>query len=228
MLCWFSNQANVGILHLFTHGLFWALSEIDEACPGYSEEMLRRISQIEGIGTDKLQAIIQILAEIYVTQGAVAAADVDEAGRLLFNHEPRSGRGKNPEFETRARAHWYAIEVKAPGLVVHAQERTQRRLQLLTRIAPSKYYNEPATLPRDNPVKDFLISANSKFKQYAVHRPCAFRILTIVWDDAGQEPISALCNSISGLLTENSFYKDKNGRAVTYEFVDGIVIEVTQ
>ena len=79
-------------------------------------------------------------------------------------------------------------------------------------------------LPRDNPVKDFLISANEKFKVYSKMRPEAYRILTVVWDDFCNEPIAALLNPNSGLLTPYSFFKGANGSPVQFPFVDAILI----
>lgn len=79
-------------------------------------------------------------------------------------------------------------------------------------------------LPRDNPVKDFLISANEKFTAYEELRPDAVRILTVVWDDHVQEVLAALLNPMSGLLTENSFHKDPNGEAVRFPMVDAILL----
>lgn len=83
---------------------------------------------------------------------------------------------------------------------------------------------EPKTLPRDNPVKDFLISANAKFAEYSAIRPDALRILTIVWDDYCHEAIAALTSPVSGLLTQNSFFRTSDGDKVPFPYVDGIVV----
>ena len=73
-------------------------------------------------------------------------------------------------------------------------------------------------------MKDFLVSANAKFEVYSKLRPDAYRILTIVWDDFCNEPIAALVHPFSGLLTPNSFHKDKQGNPISYPYIDAVVV----
>lgn len=224
MLCYFATNAAIGEVRPFVHGLCTALRRIEEVSPGYAKEMLERIAAIRGKGEDQYEAILQLLAEIYVTEGAAVVADRGEDGRPLFRHEPTVGaRDKNPEFESRADGIWYAVEVKTPKLIDHSRKRTANPYQLTARLPP--FLGEvPKTLPRDNPVKDFLISAEAKFEAYSKVRPDAYRILTIVWDDFCNEPITALLHPMSGLLTPNSFHKDKQGGPVSYPHVDAVLI----
>lgn len=171
-----------------------------------------------------MRLVLQILGEIYVTGGALAAADV-EAGKPCFAHEPGAAGQKNPECEVRIGGRWCAIEVKTPKLISHRNIRTENPWQLNTRLAGLRDgLKGGQTLPRDNPVKDFLISADAKFAAYEHHRPGALRLLTIVWDDFCNEPIAALLNQNAGLLTAHSFHRDAAGVAVCYPHIDGIII----
>jgi hypothetical protein len=79
------------------------------------------------------------------------------------------------------------------------------------------------TLPRDNPVKDFLVDADAKFKAFKSKADCT-TVLVIVWDDFIYEPITALAHPKSGLLTANSFAKDANGSPMKFPNVDAVVL----
>ena len=82
---------------------------------------------------------------------------------------------------------------------------------------------EKATLPRDNPIKDFLVSAESKFEQFEAEENFV-GVLVIVWDDFIYEPLSSLLHPSSGLLTENSFYKDLEGNPFEFKSVGAVVV----
>jgi hypothetical protein len=78
------------------------------------------------------------------------------------------------------------------------------------------------TLPRDNPVYDFLVSANTKFSMFKAQGPFT-GVLVIVWDDFIYEPITSLLHERCGLITEHS-YKRVNDLAERYDFIDAIVL----
>ena len=223
MLCFFAANAAKGNILPFTTSLLSSLSKIDDASPGYAREMVGRIAAIRETGEGQYEALLEILAEIYVTAGAVEKADREE-GKALFRHEPGPRGMKNPEFEVRFNGHWCAIEVKTPRLIQHGRKRGSNPWQIAVRLPKETTANLEATLPRDNPVKDFLISAEEKFTAYEAHRGGALRILVIVWDDFCNEPIAALTSSVSGLLTERSFLRAKDDTAITFTHVDGIVV----
>jgi hypothetical protein len=224
MLSYFSRGAARGIFPPFTTGLLDSLWDIEQASPGYAAEMINRIAGIRGEGNEQYESLLQICAEVYVTRGATISADSDEHGKKLFKHEPTAAKNsKNPEFEAKANGCWYAVEVKTPKLNQFAETRAQNAWQVTARMPAEITAGLNPTLPRDNPVMDFLISANAKFETYVRSRPDAFRILTIVWDDFVQEPLSALLSPVSGLLTDNSFYK-KDGKPVIFPFIDAIIL----
>jgi hypothetical protein len=80
------------------------------------------------------------------------------------------------------------------------------------------------TLPRDNPVKDFLVSAEAKFAPFRQADPNFRGVLVIVWDDHINEPITALVHPQTGLLTAKSFFKGTDGNAVTFPSVDAVIL----
>lgn len=93
--------------------------------------------------------------------------------------------------------------------------------QELEEIAGGK---EKLTLPRDNPVKDFLVSADGKFAAFHADDSDFYGVLAIVWDDFIYEPITALLHPSSGLLTENSFARDAHGDPMRFPNVDAILL----
>lgn len=224
MLCYFAANAALGRVLPFLAGLVQTLTEIDSAIPGYANEILDRIALIKGTGVAQYEAILQILAEVYVTQGIVSAADRDDCGKPQVVHEPGERGQKNPECEAFIAGRWCAVEVKAPKLIEYGRHRATNPWQVTARLPREVTDQFQKTLPRDNPVKDFLVSADSKFAAYEMHRNDALRILVIVWDDFCNEPISALISPVSGLLTQKSFHRDASDNAVTYKHIDGIIV----
>ena len=223
MLCWFASEAKAGRIYPFTAGLLNALTVVEDAAPGYAHEMLKRIASVPGTGEEQYEALLQSCAEVYVTRGAAERADADKDGKLLFGHEPGDGGQKNPELECCAGGVWFAVEAKTPKLIAFRRKQSEDSVQLLARL-PYTPEKTKVTLPRDNPVKDFLTSSEAKFTVYAKRRPDAFRILTVVWDDYVNEPISALLSPMSGLLTAQSFFKDASRAPVSFSYVDAVVI----
>jgi hypothetical protein len=223
MLCYFAGHAEQGRDLPFAANLFDALDIVETAVPGYANEMIARIAAIEGTGEDQYETILSILAEIYVSAGLCHEAD-DEDGIPQFTHEPSLGRQKNPEFEVCVGGQWCAVEVKNPRLIQHGRMRAREDWQVGVRLPLDRMPFENATLPRDNPVKDFLVSAEEKFADYENYRTESIRILAILWDDFCNEPIAALTSPVSGLLTTESFHRNEQGNAVRYPHIDGIVI----
>lgn len=223
MLSYFAANAMRGHLLPFPVGLCRTLADVDSASPGYAVEMLGRLAAIGGTGVDQYEAVLQILAEIYVTQGLVAAASEGRNAPQVA-HEPGPSGKKNPECEALVVGTWCAIEVKAPKLIEYGRLRSTNPWQVTARIPREITKGLQLTQPRDNPVKDFLSSADAKFTVYEGHRANALRLLFIVWDDFCNEPITALLSPVSGLLTEQSFHRTASDQAVTYPHVDGIAV----
>jgi hypothetical protein len=120
------------------------------------------------------------------------------------------------------------VEVKTPALLEHDRRRASNGAQLAYRdgvpLELAKKLSEGAvTLPRDNPVLDFLKDGERKFAAFRAN-PDTTSLLVIVWDDYIYEPISALVNPRSGLLTAESFAREADGTVRTYPNIDGIVV----
>lgn len=222
MLCFFAANAARGHLLPFTKALLRALGEIEAASPGYAEDTLTRMAAIRGTGETQYEYLLEILAEMYVCEGLATQADTVNGSRL-FAREPGAKGKKNPELEACVSGNWCAVEVKAPRLIAHGRTRSDKPFQLHVR-APDNFRRLDATLPRDNPVKDFLTSAEEKFTAYETFRPGGLRILMIVWDDFCNEAINALMSPVSGLLTPQSFHRTTDNRPVSYSHIDGVVV----
>lgn len=203
-----------------------ALDKVDQVMPGYADAMLTRL---EGMGgreknMDDYAAIIQWLAELVVMFHLARHTWPDAP---IFEMEPRvAGSKKNPEAVIRVPGVGsLGVEVKAPKLEKHRLDRGSAPWQMVERgsIDPASLEGG-VTLPRDNPIKDFLISADAKFAGFRDAYEDFRSVLVIVADDYVNEPLSALLSPASGLLTPNSFHKDEAGNIVTYPNVDAIVI----
>ncbi|MGH4032887.1 hypothetical protein ACQB60_28585 [Actinomycetota bacterium Odt1-20B] len=86
-----------------------------------------------------------------------------------------------------------------------------------------KSLGESVALPRDNPVKGFLISADKKFAGFRATDPDFKSVLVNVWDGCVNEPSSALASPASGLFTPNSFHR-ADGRVVELPDVDAVLL----
>jgi hypothetical protein len=116
------------------------------------------------------------------------------------------------------------VEVKTPSPDAYRMIRDQSSLQYLSRLDDEALRREGFTLPRDNPVKDFLASANEKFKPFRKADPNFYGVLVVVWDDYINAPIAALLAPSSGLFTPNSFARDGAAQPLKFEYVDAVVL----
>jgi hypothetical protein len=211
-------------IHPLLISLAGSISAIDSVSVGYAEEMIKRIVSLSGKSEDTLENILSIFSEILVSKHAVDIAD-EINGKKYFVPEPglREGR-KNPEFRSILNDKPYCVEVKKPRLIKHANTRFNPVHIPARSSITSAFTGEQLTLPRDNPIKDFLKSAQEKFEDYITEYPDDYRFLFIMWDDHMYEPISALLHPAKGLLTNNSFFKDSDGNPITFPLIDGIFI----
>jgi len=221
---WHLANARAGRSSIFFSRMCSTIGEIDDVVPGFAKSFVERVTKITGLEPAKYEALMAACAELYVGIGMLRVADKDAAGKPVFGVEPGAMRDKKPEFVSRTKGIDYIVEVKCPDLQEHGRQRRQNDTQLNTRVANVRNALKPGTLPRDNPIKDFLVSAQEKFATYrSTTKTGPTSLLFIIWDDFGNEPIAALVSSASGLLTTNSFYR-KEGRAVTFPDVDGVVV----
>ena len=231
---WFGYNFGFGdsdIYSRFGNALVNSLLIIDEKINGYAKLMIEKIEGYSGKENDigHYEQLLQICGEIYVLTQAVHyflnTTDVS------FENEPTSSTSKkNPEFVINFKGYKYGIEVKLPSLVDHISKRKKNEFQLIGRRQGFLDYfknisaNKKVTLPRDNPVKDFMESANNKFHGFKKDSTKFISILFILWDDFINEPIGALRTKPSGLLLEDSFAK-KDGETMKFQNVDYIFLD---
>lgn len=206
-----------------------ALAAVDDAIPGFSSQMVRRLEGMGGRDRDlgHYEQIVQWLAELLVIRHLVS---IEWPTGTAFSHEPTAGTSKkNPEIViTVPSVGALGVEVKCPRLVSHRANRNQSSWQFTARdiVDPQDLegFEGGVVLNKDNPVKDFLASADGKFAEFHSADPKFRSILVIVWDDSIYEPLSALMAPSSGLLTPNSFHKRDDGLPVTYQNVDAVLV----
>lgn len=226
---WHFQHVLKGVPNLLADSIINACLVSENRIPGYAE---RTISMLAAIGGREKhlpdwEQLLQVLAELLVVSH-VLGLEWDAA--TTFESEPSVERqGKNPEILVRNERITLAVEVKAPALFSHQEYRAANPEQIAARFATQDQIKalladpERTTFPRDNPVKDFLVSAESKFKQF--HKEKNFvGVLVIVWDDFIYEPLSSLLHPGSGLLTENSFYTDAEGKPFQFPSVGAVVV----
>jgi len=229
---WFSYHFNLllkGNEPFLAGPIISACLECETAIPGFADEFISAIASI--CGREKhlphYEQLLQRLAELFVIRQLVRFPWPTPRS---FRWEPTAGTSKkNPEICVEYLNTTVGFEVKAPSLIEHINKRSTRPLQIPSRsdALPAligEHSKDEVTLPRDNPVKDFLISANEKFAEFKKSDPRFIGILVIVWDDFIYEPISSLLDPGAGLFTPKSFAKKADGSTICFENVDGVVI----
>ncbi|TLU84815.1 MAG: hypothetical protein FDX21_05800 [Chlorobium sp.] len=221
---------NIGLEHPFSWSIVDACLKVEERIPGFAYKFMDDLASFSGIEKHlpHYEQILQKLAELYVINKSI---EFEWEEGTIFYLEPTIGESnKNPEINIETPRFIIGIEVKAPSLIDHINKRTANPFQLSVRSnqildVAKNIHGDSITFPRDNPVKDFLKSANQKFASFKTlsDKPY-FSSLFIVWDDYIYEPVTALTAPYSGLLTENSFYKDNDGHAVKFPNVDIVIL----
>jgi hypothetical protein len=216
--------------HPLARSVVDGLLACDQFMPGYAGQFITSLAAIGGKEKYEphYEQLLQRLAELHVVQQVVS---FDWPLGATFRSEPTAqGSKKNPEITVHHGKDVYGIEVKAPALLAHVRNRSSNTTQLPARVfsagsvASIQGADKKLTLPRDNPVKDFVVSANEKFRSFKQQNPQFVGVLVIVWDDFIYEPISSLLHKASGLLTPQTFYKDEMGTPITFPHIDGIFV----
>lgn len=203
---------------------------VETKIPGFAIETVKRMASI--CGREKYiphyEQLLQLLVEVIIF--ARLAQEFQDSS-ISFEWEPTAGNTKtNPELKISG-ADWNAlIEVKCPSLINHLQTAPDNDVQLAARLSPDpsvfKSFSKSGdvTMPLDNKVKDFLVSAEKKFYPFKETGTKSFSLLVIAWDDKMFEAVSPLINGMSGLLTENSFYRDAGNSPIVFPSVDEVLI----
>lgn len=224
---WFAYHFNNGP-RPFARGILSACASIDRKAEGIGTELLAQLTSIGGRDRDQRQyeQLLQKLSEILVIERIVNCPWPEGT---TFQHEPAAIRnGPRPELLVVSPQSRLVVEVKTPALLAHVRARTANQIQVPYRggipLEVARELTEgEVTLPRDNPILDFLRDGERKFG--AFREDCSTSsLLVIVWDDHIYEPISTLVNEGSGLLTPNSFARQADQQAETFPNVDKVIL----
>lgn len=236
-----------GVEHPLCRSFVDACLDCERVIPSFAFSMSDRMTSISGREkfAPHYEQLLQLLAELHVLHQILTFEWGDQ---VKFHWEPTAGSSKrNPELLIEHPDLVIGIEVKCPALLDHARRRAANPFQLPSRsdllllaatsaagtlrelhaAIPTETLSTitaQITLPRDNPIKDFLISADEKFTPFKRQYRNFYGLLVVVWDDYVFEPISALLNLFTGLFTENSFYRDRTGHPVAFKNVDGVLL----
>jgi hypothetical protein len=219
-----------GLPHPLAESIISACLECESKSQGFASNIIERLAAVGGRNRHlpDWEQLLQQLAELHVVHRVLTW---NWASGAAFAIEPHGeGSKKNPEVVVTLPDLRIGIEVKAPSLFTHVENRTKNPTQIASRFAPKEVIDAIAsteagvTMPRDNPVKDYLVSAEAKFAPFRQKDPNFFGILVIVWDDFIYEPISALLQTDSGLFTRNSFFRGPDGNHIVFPSIAGVVI----
>lgn len=194
-----------------------ALFNLDQCMQGYAETMIERIASFN---KKNFEQVIQVFGEIHVLMRASIVSD----NKFIVSEPRKKKTDKNPELRSVINGLFYAAEVKTPQLFRYSNQR-QSGFQITSQLSVENFdflkINEKIVTSRVLTVRDYLVSAEEKFKAYTENDEYKndFRLLFIVWDDYINEPISALVGPYSGLFTENSFHNESN-----FSIIDGVFI----
>lgn len=224
----FETKLN-GRLHPLAESVIEACLICEKKMPGYAVQFIERLAGVAGREKHlpDWEQLLQQLAELHVIS---RVAGWYGEGEATFEFEPTTQQSnKNPEIVFSTATYTVGVEVKAPAIFKHWEARSKNPVQFASRFAPRDVIeriagDRSATLPRDNPIKDFLISANEKFSGFALKDPTFIGVLVICWDDHIFEPISSLIQPDCGLLTDNSFFRGRDGQPHLFENISGIIV----
>jgi hypothetical protein len=204
--------------------LLSALMDCEKFIEGSGLKIAQDIGNLAGSDRDLIHynQILQRFAEILIIKSVDAWVGLNSFAWELEKSVPASPKqvdvvGYNGHIEI-------GLEIKAPNFT-DIQELRQQVHQMVNRLPDGRSVaaSFDATLPRDNSLKDMLISANKKFVEFKRNNANFHGALVIVWDDHIQEPLTWL-HGHEGLLTDNSFYKDENGDAIIFENIDAVIV----
>jgi hypothetical protein len=224
---WFQHHFSRLPLHPFAYQMIEAILDCDEHIDDFGVEFLKSIISIcdKEKDRDHYDQLMQRVAELLVIRQSLLI----ECAEPHYFIEPTAGESKKrPDLVIRGDAQTIVIEIKAPSGLKLKPLRKPDSIQLLTRLSGDpkqleESFGTTIVLPRDNAVKDFLISADEKFASFKSEADC-FTLLVIVWDDFIQEVITAIAHEQSGLLTSNSFARNQDGSPREYPNIDAVIV----
>lgn len=225
---WFQYHFRALPLHPFAYQMIEAILDCEEEIDGFGDDFLDAILAIRDKNKfqDHYDQLMQRMAELVVVRQSLQIP----CEQPKYFIEPTAGDSKKrPDLVIRAKDTMIAIEVKAPACLKQKALRKPDTWQILARLPGDQNKLKEAlgfktlVLPRDNAIKDFLLSADEKFASFKADDDF-LTLLIIVWDDYMHEIITSLTHEASGLLTPNSFARDDQGNPIKFPNVDAIII----
>jgi hypothetical protein len=219
----FSVKARLGS-QPFADAIVRAIADCERMMPGYAKRSVETLASIGGrpMHVPDYEQLLQVLSELLVVRHMVTFPW--NAGPTLQFDAGATAGGKNPEVLLKWPGRAIGVEVKTPSLLAHWHRRGENPVQVLPRSPFLEILGDVAggkdrvTLPRDNPIKDFIASAQEKFEPLKGSEHFE-SVLVIVWDGALMEPRTALLHPKSGLLTKETFAPN-----LKFAAVDNIVL----
>ncbi|MGF1277946.1 hypothetical protein [Acetobacter pasteurianus] len=217
----FYNTTNIAL------SISKAISDIDNRENGIKSKLIKSFLDIKykkelslNEKTKRFEQLVQLISELSVLQ---CVCNIDWPAGSTFEYEPKAPNGKRPEFKVETDNTIYLFEVKAPSLIDHKTKRTNNTFQMPYRHHSEIFENFKelyggVTLPKDNPIKDFLLSAQDKFSSFSKEKE-VISILVVVWDSHMYEATAPLVNQFNGLLTENNWFGIEK-----IKDVDGVIV----
>lgn len=154
----------------FSNSIILNCFHIEKRLEGYSKKFIKKIASYKEKNLEHYDQLLQFSAELIV----IAHLAETLGKEWIFEEEPTAnGSKKNPEISVSNGEITLLVEVKSPRFHEFQKIRTQTGVQLPSRIngfqeMARNVYGANPSLPRDNIVKDFLISADNKFKHFKI------------------------------------------------------------
>lgn len=226
---WLSVHFAAGAVTAFGARLLEALAVIDARQPGAGIRFVEELAVIRYVPTDDdpaawragFEQLVQKLGEILVAR-TLFEAHWPEGTRFVL--EPTNPvTGAKPEILIDTPAHQWLFEVKCPAFIDYQDRRAANGRQLPVRglLGDVPGMRDGTTLPRDNVLKDFLVSAERKFRDFS-DKPRT-GLLVVLWDGYIFEITSALSHAEAGLLTAKSWHRH-DGTPVAFDAVEGVIV----
>ncbi len=211
-LTWLGYHLDEKLPSRFGQNLLRALRVCEDHTPGNGARLAKELAHIPYVATkddpvaaeERFEELIQKLAEILVAR-TISSIDWGDGAKILI--EPRNPVTKGrPDFAVETAEHTYLFEVKCPSFLKHNRTRSRNGIQLPVRSPlglRSDMQGEDVTKPRDYTVKQFLESADKKFRSYS-QKPTT-GVLALVWEENMYEAVGVLTHPEVGLLTPKSW-----------------------
>lgn len=175
-----------------------------------------------------MHSFISSLCELSIMNSFIQNSNKKES--FVYEPQLRDDNHKNVEFSIEIKQMKYCVEVKSPNFEKYNEKlnelllkkgsviRYETRMFNLTEDQKAKCMTST-----DTKLKDFLVDTSKKFPD-KLNNTESINILFICWNDHTDQPCTGLKHPMHGLLTKNSWYKDKENRVVEFSNIDLIFV----